>query len=131
MAKKPERRRQIVDPAVADILGSDRRLKKEARSSEPEPAATPPGKSSPAPKSTASGRDRSAPKTNSQKRDTRDKPMTYRIGEAVIDRINEAADRFNVEKSSLVKFLLTDALHRLETGQLMLPLDEKPRKLDI
>jgi len=118
MAKKPERRRQIVDPAVADILGNDRRLKKEARSTEPEPAV-PSDKSTP------------TPKVTEKQRDTRDKPMTYRIGEAVIKRINEAADRFNVEKSSLVKFLLSDALDRLETGQLMLPLDEKPRKLDV
>jgi len=65
------------------------------------------------------------------KKDTRDRPMTYRIGEELIARINEMAGLHNVEKSSLVKLLLSYSLDALETGDLELPLPEKRRKIDL
>ena len=66
-----------------------------------------------------------------RKPDTRDKPMTYRIGEELIERINAAAEERNVEKSGLVKVLLSYALDALDSGELELPIKEKPRKLDV
>ena len=115
MAKRPERR-SLVDPAVADILSSDRRVKPS------EPQAKVSQTKAPGPTGQASVK----PKT-----DNRDKPMTYRIGNEIIERINVAADTYNVEKSSLVKFLLSHSLEALEKGKLKLPLKERPHQLDI
>ncbi len=112
MVDKPERR-QIVDPAVADIFNTDRRIKPEIPPDEPKTKTT------------------SKQKKKKAETDNRDRPMTYRIGDDIIARINEVATNNNVEKSSLVKFLLINALDALEAGELELPLEKKPRKLTI
>lgn len=62
--------------------------------------------------------------------DRRPRPMTYRLGDEVISRVNAAAAAYNVEKSSLVKVLLTFALDALDRGELVLDLPERPAKLD-
>ncbi len=64
------------------------------------------------------------------KTDNRDRAMTYRVGDDIIGRVNRVAQQHNVEKSPLVKFLLTYALDALERGELKLPLQEKKREID-
>lgn len=62
------------------------------------------------------------------------KAVTYRIGTTLRDRINSTATQHNVEKTSLVKFLLMSALDELDNGELSLPSFQRdigPRKLDI
>lgn len=62
------------------------------------------------------------------------KAVTYRIGTPLRDRINDVATSYNVEKTSLVKFLLISALDQLDSGELELPNFQRevgPRKLDI
>lgn len=64
--------------------------------------------------------------------DSRLRPMTYRIGEEIINRINEVAERKNVQKQGLVRALLTYSLDALEAGEWELPIaEEGKRKLDI
>lgn len=66
-----------------------------------------------------------------QRPDRRPRPMTYRIGDDVIERINNVAERENVQKSDLVRALLIHALDALDRGQWELPIDERPRRLDV
>lgn len=70
-----------------------------------------------------------------KKPDTRDKPMTWRVGEATSKRVNAIAEDLNVEKSGLVKVLLNYALDAIENGDLdvdeYVRLRKRPRKLDI
>lgn len=77
--------------------------------------------------------DRLARETKAREReDTRPRPMTYRIGEELISRINDIAEQYNVEKQGLVRALLTYSLDALETGEWELPIaDEGKRRLDI
>jgi hypothetical protein len=55
---------------------------------------------------------------------------TYRIGQDLIDRINAAAEKHSVDKTGLVKALLTHALDELEVDKWELPPAEK-KKLKI
>ena len=61
--------------------------------------------------------------------DRRPRAMTYRIGDELVSRINEIAEKENVEKSGLVRALLTHALDDLDDGKWALPVPQKPRKL--
>lgn len=73
-----------------------------------------------------------APNQKEENRKEQKRAVSYRIGLDTRDRINFAAARHNVEKSSLVRFLLNFALDELETQRLTLPIasDPRPRKLD-
>jgi hypothetical protein len=61
--------------------------------------------------------------------DHRPKPMTYRIGEVLIDRINRTADAYNVEKQGLVRALLRYALDALDREEWELDIEEKRRRV--
>lgn len=63
-----------------------------------------------------------------EKKDSRPRAMTYRIGDKVIERINQIANEHGVQKGPLVRALLTHALDDLETGQWQLPIKEEVRK---
>lgn len=67
-----------------------------------------------------------------ERKDNRPRPMTYRIGDELVERINAAAEHYNVEKSGLVRTLLAYALDSLDTGQWTLPIgSEGRRKLEV
>lgn len=61
------------------------------------------------------------------------KPATWRVGDEVIGRVNEKAEANNVEKSSLVRLLLTYALDAMDKGDLSIDdyVASGPRKLDV
>ena len=72
------------------------------------------------------------PNQREHRRKTQRRAVSYRIGLDTRDRINRSANIHNVEKSSLVRFLLNHALTELENGTITLPTsrDTRPRKLD-
>ena len=69
---------------------------------------------------------------NSNDRGDEKKTVSYRIGADTQRMINEAAEQYDVEKSSLVRWLLIDGLARLNSGETQLPgrVNPPPRKLD-
>jgi hypothetical protein len=73
-----------------------------------------------------------APNQRESNRKKQQRAVSYRIGLDTRDRINTAAEQHNVEKSSLVRFLLNFALDELELSRITLPIvsDPRPRKLD-
>ena len=63
-------------------------------------------------------------------RPAKDKAATYRIGEKAIDRVNNAANFYHVQKGDFVRFLLNYAIDQLEAGAVELPAAKAPpRKL--
>lgn len=56
------------------------------------------------------------------------KAATYRIGQVLITRINEAAKTRGIEKTSFVKALLIYALDQLEADEFKLPPAIEPEK---
>lgn len=67
------------------------------------------------------------------KRPDEQKAATYRIGQTLKERIDSLAAELRVEKTGLVKALLTHALDDFEAGGWELPetIDPIKRKLDI
>jgi hypothetical protein len=69
-------------------------------------------------------------KKKGERRSKSQTAATYRIGQDLIDRINAAAEKHSVDKTGLVKALLTHALDELEADKWELPPAEK-KKLKI
>lgn len=65
------------------------------------------------------------------KRPPEQKNITLRIGRDTIDRFNELAERWNVQKSDLGKYLMDYALDAAARGDLARPttVDPGPRKI--
>ena len=62
------------------------------------------------------------------------KPRTFRLSDETISMIDDASEQHNVQKSSLVEFLIRAALYQVNTGKIALPVqesDDKPRKVDM
>lgn len=72
----------------------------------------------------------SKPLEDDKERPLDQKAATYRIGQDLIERINEASERLGVEKTSFIKALLTHALDELDAENWELPPAGK-RKLKI
>lgn len=76
--------------------------------------------------------ERKAQQQEKEGRSPDQRAATYRIGEDLIKRVNDAAEQHNVEKAGFVKALLTYALDQLEAGEWKLPIaGEARRKVDI
>lgn len=61
------------------------------------------------------------------------KPATWRVGDEIIGRVNEAAGKHNVEKSGMVRILLSFALDALDSGDIDVDsfISSGPRKVDV
>ena len=71
-------------------------------------------------------------KKKKAKRDPEAKAATYRIGESTIERIDNAAKFYHVQKGDFVRFLLNYALDQLENEAIELPTVDPntPKKID-
>ena len=56
------------------------------------------------------------------------KRKTYLLTEEIIERIEELADRERLQLNELVRWLLTDALDRIEAGETELPTQTVERR---
>jgi predicted GNAT family acetyltransferase len=61
------------------------------------------------------------------RREAERRAATYRIGQDLIDRINDTVDKLGVEKTGFVKALLAHALDELDAGKWELPPAQKTK----
>lgn len=61
------------------------------------------------------------------------KSISYRLGTYTRERVNEVAEKHNVQKSDLVYYLLHLGIDRLEAGEITLPTieNDQPRKIGV
>lgn len=57
----------------------------------------------------------------------------WRVGQRVIDRVDDAAERYDVQKGQFVAALIIDALNQLEAGDWNLPTKppDAPQQVDL
>ena len=71
--------------------------------------------------------------SDEQKRPNDQKTASYRIGQDAIDRLNEAAEKYNVLKGDMARFLILNALDMLDAGEISIDYqeDNRPKKINI
>lgn len=71
--------------------------------------------------------------SDEQKRPNDQKSASYRIGQDAINRLNAAAQKYNVLKGDMARFLILNALDMLDAGEISIEYqeDNRPKRIDI
>lgn len=70
--------------------------------------------------------------SDESKRPENQKAASYRIGQDAIDRLNDAAKKYNVLKGDLARFLILTSLDLLESGEISFDYveNDRPKRID-